>query len=536
MNRFCFLILLFFFSCTHPTYRMVTAEPKQIEVLDPEQKQKFLKIQLSSLADFENLKKIFELTIEKESSLKTIKELDLNSDFFKSLKAANLLISKLLESSDLNLIKATAHYNSLIDILNALRNRFENPFGDSINITSSENTYSPEVIIPSNYKELLGQLNRKNQLNDDIFTTELKRPLFKNLDDQICDYDKPKDGWGFKPGLKVKCNREKYKIKFGNETLSGPFNSRIFRSLGYLTPKIDPIKKFKMKYNRKYFTEFNSKKGSDLKIDVKVFGAKITSQPLRREQNPFSYLESITLNDDSTVSGSENIKQKLVVQGNFDESFEKNIKYMTFIQGTITEPLEEIEVGPWSFEEPNHKINPQVREGIILSAWVGNSDIHANNNRLIIKKEPKDTEVSNWKIFPVFIDVGYGLGSTSSILKQSSSNINLFEWKITSEKINNNSNESAFSNYDETIVFSGFVSQKFNSLLKNLKYVDVINALNSMCTLSKEQINSTFKEAGLTDDDSVLMTRKLLNRRSQMIIHFHASDTFRDCLTPIEKK
>ncbi len=530
MKKFYLIGFFFLVSCVHvetPSVRTVSSSPlsEKVEILDPLKFNGFVKLNISNSEDLGMLKKVLEDTLTNEDSLSAAQKL--NSDYFKSVKWAikltSQLIDKNLNSAELG---ATESFSDLINIIHALRNRFVNPFETKVELLAlpflaAKYTYSPEIQIPQNRVDSpeIAALTGKESAN------ELTRTHLLDSSQIICDYDKPKDGWGYKPGFKIKCGSRKLKIKFGNEILSGPFNTRIFRVLGYPTPKIDLISDFRMKYNRRYITEFNSQK--QVNIDIKLLGAKIKTITTKRAHDPFSFIKNATLKD-STILSSAEFRKALIQQEQYNENFEDQIDFLTFNDATVTENLDVIDVGPWSFEEPNHQKNPIVHQGIIISAWVGNSDIHMANNALILEKsDDKKTAL----VRPIFVDVGYGLGRTDSALKPSSSDVEKMNWTI-SEVVTPNADQNL---ENQKVILSGYTSQQYNSLLTRLKFDDVYGALKNICRLSASHIKEAFLQSGATEAVATLGTAKLLHRRSKLIADFGIQTQFKACYEPQKK-
>lgn len=526
---FCSLLTISVSVNAHNFHRAISSlsySIETIEVLNPENANGFIKIELSSKKNLIKLKSLLEKTLQNHEQLSKSNNVD--KDYFKSVKTALGQINK-LTSDNLSFEESltSESYNQIADIFHSLRNRFKNPFTDRVELLTipfllAEYTHRPEIEVPRDNKMKTIELS---PLSDNTFNTEIKRPRLHNPDEAICTYLNPKSGYGYKAGFKATCSGQKMKIKFGNESLSGPFNSRIFRSLGYLTPRIDSINNFRMKYDRRYFAEFNSQKKID--VDLKLLGLKLkTIHAKRSNRDPFSYIKNVTLKD-STVLNAEEFKNKLLANNTFDERFENEIDFITFEHASITEKLDVVSVGPWSFNENHHRNNSQIRQGVILSAWVGNVDIHMGNNQLVIENY-NDPEQS--KVTPIFLDVGYGLGKTDSALSNSSSDIADMGWDISTLVKNETDGP-----YTEKVVLTGFISQQYNHLLSDLTFKDVFLALKNICRINKQQIKTALIESGASEELAELGTRKLLHRRSKLIHDFDIQNQFKSCYEPQKK-
>lgn len=516
------LICLGLFSCAHvglnqnQQVRDVSSQKSDdYAILNPVDGKGFIKVSVGQASDLAHLRELLIQTLDNE--VKIASEQKLNKDFFKSVKWASKLCDQLVSlNPEFSELKKNPLYINLQDILQSLKNRWDYPFDKKVEVlalagAASKATYHPEISISNRQPVTPLQIEK---LDVKTVANEISRPHLLPANSALCIYDKAKDGWGYKPGFKVLCGENKFKIKFGNETLSGPFNSRVYRSLGFLTPKIDVIENFKMKYDRRLITEFNSQKA--VNVDVKVLGIKVKTIETKQKRDPFSFIKSVSLKNGNQIDSKE-LKARLIDgSGKFDESFEDEIDAVEFVKASITEPLDAVEVGPWSFEEGHHQQNPQVRQGIILAAWVGNSDIHSNNNRLVIEKTDDKNKPN---VHPIFIDVGYGLGATDSAFGQSSSDIRKMNWTISSRQ-------------NEKVILSGFVSQKYNSLLTKLQFEDATGALQTICRLSADQIHDALTESGATPEEADMGTKKLLQRRSQLIKDLGIENEFKACFDP----
>ena len=98
-------------------------------------------------------------------------------------------------------------------------------------------------------------------------TTGFERKTRPTFEDAVWTYAKAKDGFGAHAGFEVKSGEMRLKIKFG-EIHSEPFTARIFHALGYHADACDYSPGLKVKFDRRIFTEFNSRKPVDTRITV----------------------------------------------------------------------------------------------------------------------------------------------------------------------------------------------------------------------------------------------------------------------------
>lgn len=485
---------------------------------------KYKKIQIDNFGKLSELKEQLQQIQQNEDEL--VAQYSLKKDYFKSVKAAIQFIDELAAAEKASAVfMSNSRFSDLVNVLNALRNRSESSKEESLEILTSpfkliEHMKKPDVSIPADAGQL--PVQAVQPLDMKMYEQEIVRQSVFGADpNAVCEYAGPKTGYGFKAGLKIQCGDAKLKLKFGPESNSGSFNSRIFRAAGFLTPRIDFVSKVEMKYDRKFILEFNSRKLTHTKISF--LGKEIKKKDWNNGyKDPMGYLSAIKLKDGTVLTGDDlaQFKKTLVtVKDNtpiVDESVDSKIDTVTFTEGSVIENIDAIEAGPWRFDEANHMRNDMLRKQLVLSMWVGNNDLPMNNNRLLISKEHLADKTKILKVLPIYIDVGVGLGVTDKVTGFSSFDI---------EKMS----DSMSSQGQGKVTFQ-FISKTPVKMFDKLTFADVVDGLNIMCKFSSEQIKAALLQSGISEKLSDMATTKLVHRRSKLIDDLELKKQFATCL------
>ncbi|MBC7467305.1 MAG: hypothetical protein H7256_15050 [Bdellovibrio sp.] len=495
---------------------------------------KYRKIQLDGFEKIDQLKEwLTEIQTKQEGLSATY---GLKKDYFKSIKVALQFIDE-LEASHKSItdIRSEPRFFDLVNLLNALRNRSYSSKEESLEILTApisllSHLQRPEVVLPTSASQL--PIQQEYSLSPEAYSKELVRsPLF-SPNAQVCTYAGPKTGYGFKAGLKILCGDQKLKLKFGPESHTGPFNSRLFRAAGILTPRIDFVSQVEMKYDRKFITEFNSRKQTNTKVTV--LGIKVKEKAWNTAiKDPMGVVSAMKLNDGTVLAGAQlaEFKKGLYTSTDknftFDESKESKIATVTFTEGSVIEDIDAIEVGPWRFDEPNHMNNEVLRQQFMMSIWVGNNDLPMNNTRLLITKERAEDKTKTVKVIPIYIDVGVGLGVSDSIKGMSSYEIDKMSGTMSETYTDSRGDDPTTQ---KTKVVFQFINKTPTKIIEKLTFADVVNGLNLMCLYKPEQLNAALLQAGIPTSLAEKATSKLVSRRSKLIKDLELQRQFSHCL------
>lgn len=258
------------------------------------------------------------------------------------------------------------------------------------------------------------------------------------LQNTNCLYDRKHKGFGIHAGFYVKCfdgagkpvyADSRIKIKFGNETHSGPFNSRIYTALGYRAQQSDYFSSLKVKYDRRIFTESNSSKKLEAEVWSMLFGT-VANIRLSGGLNPFTNVEAAVLKNGERLTAQE-LTQRLLVNSaqlnenilaynydqiknekNFSTQFESQIDHLVMRAGSFSlkKNKDSIELGAWAYNDPVQASRRDMRGLIVLSAFLGNYDIRWDNTALEMVKTAQGYELRQ-----SLSDVGSGLGQAANL-------------------------------------------------------------------------------------------------------------------------
>lgn len=369
-----------------------------------------------------------------------------------------------------------------------------------------------------------------------------------------CKYLKAKRGYGVHAGFQVECGGEDYKVKFGNEIYSGPFNSRIFRAMGYLAPQINYQKELALAYNRKMFLEINERRA--MKLSINLAGIPVHQFTNKKNFDPFSLVKSFRLKDGREISGAEGRRglvgsAGLVVKegapteiinlenSDFNEEFEKEIAQVVLVPTTVTVKNDRTlgtEIGLWSISDLDYSSYKEMQGLMVLSAWIGNYDVRKQNLMVSLVGDGEEKELKMG-----FADAGSGLGKgTISLTKPTSSVINDMAWTVTTVQKQSSKDNSGYqaSQGSDAVILSGLSNTEPNSDFNHIKLPYAQWMLGEMCkNISADQLTESLVASGMSSAEVVLAREKLLNRRNQMMLDLEMPKAvFENCFVPANSK
>lgn len=351
-----------------------------------------------------------------------------------------------------------------------------------------------------------------------------------------CQYLKPKKGYGVNPGFQIQCGDTAYKIKFGEEIYGGPFNTRIYRGLGYIAPQINYAENVAVDYNRKMLVEFNDRLVEY--FNLTFAGIPVAKANNKKFLNPFTYVKSFKMKDGSYLD-TATVQQRLLNQpidksitdSMFDENFESQIAQFIFGPSSLTlkdDPVTGDQVGPWSPEDLNYRDLKEVRALMVLGAWTGNGDIRKDNLGLSIIKNTDGKKALRL----IVADAGSGLGDITGF-KRNDSSIGDMLWEVTSIAKGDN----VYNSDEDRITLSGLANYESSKSFMKLKLTDAQWMVRKICQFSSEQIKDAFVVSGLSSAEVVLAQAKLLERRNKMIEHFKLNEELKpSCYVQVNRK
>jgi hypothetical protein len=381
--------------------------------------------------------------------------------------------------------------------------------------------------------------------------------------DGPCRYVEPKKSYGTHGGFKIDCDGVSWQVKFGNESKTEPFNSRLAWALGFEATPIDYIPEgTRIAYDRRVISEYNSRKSLELKVKS-VFGFTYLSKNLQIDLNPFEDgIAGAILNDGSFVKAPvlrkkllRSIPQKKkrddwgrLKEATFNDSFEKRIKYLVLREASIegAPPANEDELGSWSWKSLDHADRRELRAFGLFAAWVNMFDIRQNNNKVILRKRSDGFSELVHKVS----DLGSGFGEATNILHYRNGEFNNFPWDLVRLRAgvddrDRDSNEDGDSD-DAGAPGGSLVSSdqawrtpyKFphysviegNPAFSRMQLSDAQWMARKLASFTEQQLQDALIASGFTAAETKLVLEKLLDRRQQMIGVFGLADEYPDVM------
>ena len=335
--------------------------------------------------------------------------------------------------------------------------------------------------------------------------------------DAICEYVKPKTGWGAHPGFEVSCGGEKLEFKLGDEIYGGPFNTRIFDALGYHTFTIDRMPALKLEYDRRVLTEYNSRRR--LLMRARVLTIPVAKHVVTKIEDPFDRIVAAVTTDGRRLTSPELkgglLRDATVVKGrprpetvaaNYNADFERTIAYLVWQPGTVAyEPDSIHTIGAWDYDQLDHAERREVRGVFVLSAWLDQYNMRWEKTRLAYTKDGE-----GWQLRHLFSDVGSGLSDAHVMLRSTNSDIEGMRWTVT---------ESAGGK----VKFSGFAPNVINDAFARTNAEDARWMLRRLAALSESQILQALLATSMSAAEVRLALEKLLSKRQKMVADFGLS-------------
>jgi hypothetical protein len=327
--------------------------------------------------------------------------------------------------------------------------------------------------------------------------------------DWIWSYGGPKKS-GCNPGCVLELDDLRIKVKFA-ETHSEPFTSRIFHALGYYVDPTDYSPGLKIKYNRRFFQEFNSRR--PMKMSAGLFFIPVVRINLQPAFDPFTFVDHAVLKSGASITGDE-LKALLLVNPDrkhaellrdaFKPDVERQIDYL------ITKPANvQIEaphthnIGPWDFGGHGHKNLRELRGAGLLAAWLGWWDSRFENTRVRLVKTANGPELKHF-----WSDLGGGLGRAHGTFSHSCECPNEFGWSFTHLTVSNAKVRFEIKDYEPIEETPAFAAMTVDDARWMARLIG---------QLTEEQIVDALIASGFSASEVRIYTEKLLTRRDQMI-------------------
>ena len=338
--------------------------------------------------------------------------------------------------------------------------------------------------------------------------TGFDRPSLPCFDNQVWSYHGPKTSGG-NPGCELISGSKRIKVKFA-ETHSEPFASRIFHALGYHVEPTDYAPRLRLKYDRRFFQEFNSL--PEIKMKIGVFFIPIHTFHFERTYDPFNFIDHAVFKDGSIRSTVElkslllrNPKSRKPFSAeNFNYATESALDHIVSVEANIQVEDDRLHnIGPWDFRGLGHEHLRELRGAGVLAAWLGWWDSRFDNTRLRVIDTPAGQELRHY-----FSDLGAGLGLSAGTYRHSSEQPHEFGETFTRGTRRHNRWH---------IEFPGYEPIEDTPAFKEITLDDARWMARLIAQLTETQIREALAASGFDADEVDIYAEKLMSRRDRLI-------------------
>ena len=374
----------------------------------------------------------------------------------------------------------------------------------------------------------------------DIGSKDLYKPVKGNAIDITniaCDFTEPKGGWGTKGGFDIKCGKDEYKLKFGPETRTEPFTSRIYNALGFNVPTVEYTPRVTVNYDRHILSQFNCRR--EIKAYISWADMRIVRFPVHQYVNPFAFIKGARLNDGTELTMKDlyirlfgypppdwtddksihDTKQRRPELDENNYKADQDIKTLTWFAGSLEVKDKKADsLGAWDWNNPAWRDWREVRGAAVLSMWLGNYDLRWDNNKVKLVEYQKDKQ----RLTMYLSDIGAGLGDATNILRRNNDRPNEFDWQFTvgedDRGLYNGWQNSIHSRLDQHhIAVINYLPDYENKLVTAVTREDMRWMAEMIAKLTPDQIKAALIAANFQSAEVYLLTEKLLNRREHLL-------------------
>ena len=384
---------------------------------------------------------------------------------------------------------------------------------------------------------------------DKIGEKDLYRPARGkaiDLSKAVCEYDGAKTGYGTKGGFDIDCGKAgDFKLKFGPETRSEPFNTRIYTALGFNVPTVEYTPAVTLKYKREIFSQFNCRQ--KIEAHIAMGGKNIYPFPVGEPYiNPFRFIRSARLKNgevvsmaglynkmfgvdppmwtDDTINDDKQLRRELGEQYAASES---EIDTVTTFEGSLEVKEKGVDsIGAWNWNSPVYQNRLDVRGAAVVSMWLGNYDVRWDNNKVKLVKD----STGNQRLALYISDIGAGLGNPRNILQRKNDLPNEFPWTFTAGPDDlpaysgaQNRIGAQIQKYDIAVV--DFLPDWENRTMQAVRREDMKWMAELIAQITEEQIKAALIAANYQSAEVFVLTQKLLNRREHLLRDSGGKDT-----------
>jgi hypothetical protein len=331
---------------------------------------------------------------------------------------------------------------------------------------------------------------------------------------RIWEYDNPKTSSGTRPGFEAELDDREFKIKLA-EASSESFTARIFHALGYHVDPTDYVSELKLRYDRRFFREFNLRKRLTMRLEP--FWIPVGKLELQPYYDPFQFVQAAVFKDGTRLSGPD-LKSILLTDpakhrgeeeaASFRTEIEHRIDYLIVGPANIQSKQSEGEsIGCWDFKGLGHEHRRELRGAGLLAAWLGWFDARFDNTRLRVMDNRSHPRLQYY-----FSDLGSGLGRGTGRFVRHGEDARAMEWVFTSPEVVRGPGRMTTPfrviNYQTIVPTRAFQEMTID---------DARWMARLIAKLTESQITAALAASGYSAADIELYRAKLLQRRERML-------------------
>ena len=342
------------------------------------------------------------------------------------------------------------------------------------------------------------------------------RTNWRHFENRVCEYLAPKKSFGLNPGFEVDDEGLSIKLKFA-EVSSEPFVTRVFDALGFQTTPIDYAPAVKVRYDRRIFQEFHSRRPMHTRFTF-LFFIPLHTLELQKYYDPFAYI-AWAVRRDGTRWSSPELKARLFhdpkrphpeeEDANFRPEVETDIDYLITVPANFQARVPNIKrIGLWDFGQLDHADRRELRGAGLLAAWLGWFDTRFDNTHFCTVTRQGGTELVHQ-----ISDLGGGLGETSGLLYWRGESPNAFPWTFTRPPLWQGPHRLAI-----TLRLEGYKPIVPTKAFAEMTIDDARWMARLIGQLTEQQLVQALVAAGYDSAAVHLYTEKLISRRDRMVL------------------
>lgn len=283
----------------------------------------------------------------------------------------------------------------------------------------------------------------------------------------------------------------------------------MFHALGYNVEPTDYSPGLKIKYDRRLFTEFNSRKSVDTRLTL-LGVLPLYTIHVQPRHDPFQFISAAILKDGTRVSSIE-LKAMLLNPSDRTDGSEKaksQIDYLITVPANVQVKESRAQnIGPWDFSQLGHEHLRELRGAGLLAAWIGLADSRFDNTRLKAVKNGGTTELKHF-----FTDLGGGLGKANGIMSHRPEDVEAFPLFFTEPELRQGKGKM-------TIPFRivNFQPIERTPAFEQMTIDDARWMARLIAQLTEQQIVDALTTSGFDSGEVRVVSAKLRSRREKML-------------------